>query len=130
MLTVSTLSHPGAVRPANEDAVLWDAGVGLLAVADGMGGHNAGEVASRLAIETLQAEVRATAGVPRIAWTFGYDSSLSHTANRLLTAVREANQRVFLSSRRPLPRSWIIHRMVPSGVRKATAWVGQLIPNS
>ena len=43
MLSAVTLSHRGAVRPDNEDAVLWDAAIGLLAVADGMGGHNAGE---------------------------------------------------------------------------------------
>ena len=98
MLTVSTSSHPGAVRPANEDAVLWDASVGLLAVADGMGGHNAGEVASRLALETLQAHVRATAEAKSIAWTFGYDRGLSLAANRLLTAAREANHEVFRTS--------------------------------
>jgi serine/threonine protein phosphatase PrpC len=47
----------GRVRQANEDAVL--AVDGLYAVADGMGGHNAGEVASHLAIETLQDEFTA-----------------------------------------------------------------------
>jgi serine/threonine protein phosphatase PrpC len=44
----------GRVRQANEDSVL--AVDGLFAVADGMGGHNAGEVASQLAVETLQDE--------------------------------------------------------------------------
>ena len=47
----------GRVRQANEDTVLTVDG--LFAVADGMGGHNAGEVASRLAIETLQDEFTA-----------------------------------------------------------------------
>lgn len=45
----------GRGRPENEDSLLVDAAHGLYAVADGMGGHRAGEVASATAIETLQA---------------------------------------------------------------------------
>ncbi|HKN37926.1 MAG TPA: Stp1/IreP family PP2C-type Ser/Thr phosphatase [Acidimicrobiia bacterium] len=45
----------GRGRPENEDSILVDAAHGLYAVADGMGGHRAGEVASATAIETLKA---------------------------------------------------------------------------
>lgn len=55
----------GKVRSSNEDALLIDMELGLFAVADGMGGHNAGEVASHLALTTLQAEVAsASPGTP------------------------------------------------------------------
>ena len=47
----------GRVREGNEDAYLVDDAMGLLAVADGMGGHRAGEVASATALEALRASI-------------------------------------------------------------------------
>lgn len=52
-LQVVTRSDPGVVRSHNEDAVFGDAGQGLVILADGMGGYNAGEVASGMAITLL-----------------------------------------------------------------------------
>ncbi|MFN6961424.1 MAG: Stp1/IreP family PP2C-type Ser/Thr phosphatase [Rhodocyclaceae bacterium] len=50
-------SDTGRVRPNNEDAVFADARLGLAVLADGMGGHNAGEVASRMAITAIGSEL-------------------------------------------------------------------------
>jgi len=46
-------SHPGKIRPLNEDAVGADPNIGLFVLADGLGGYNAGEVASTMAVSSL-----------------------------------------------------------------------------
>jgi protein phosphatase len=53
-------THPGRRRPGNEDSYCARADLGLFAVADGMGGHVAGEIASRLAVAALVAGVEST----------------------------------------------------------------------
>ena len=52
---VSSVSHPGKVRERNEDSCLVRTDAGLWAVADGMGGHEAGDLASRILVESLNA---------------------------------------------------------------------------
>jgi len=50
---IASRTDPGRVRSANEDAVRFDAGLGLAILADGMGGYAAGEVASRMAVDEI-----------------------------------------------------------------------------
>ena len=83
----------GPVRAANEDALCLDGGLGLYAVADGMGGHRAGEVASHLALEALVEQVIASRR-PGFAWPYGRDTARDDAANELAHAVRAANARV------------------------------------
>lgn len=56
-LKVGAATSVGKVRPINEDAYLVRAGQGLFVVCDGMGGAAAGEVASKLAVDTIAAQV-------------------------------------------------------------------------
>jgi len=94
MLRVSFRSHAGTVRAINEDFVLWEPEVGLLAVADGMGGHNAGEIASKLALEGVRGFLRRSA-TSDFTWPFGVQPALSFAANRLMTAIKIANRAVY-----------------------------------
>lgn len=94
-LTAFGVTHPGRVRPNNEDALLSDVPAGLFIVADGMGGHQAGEVASKMAVETVRSFLEASQGDHDLTWPFGFDPTRSVNANRLVTAVRLANRKVF-----------------------------------
>jgi PPM family protein phosphatase len=95
MITAYGVTHPGRVRPSNEDAMYWDVPTGVFVVADGMGGHQAGEVASQLAIDTIRTFLASTQGDRDLTWPYGFNPALSFNGNRLLTAVKLANRRVF-----------------------------------
>ena len=56
-LKIVSKTHPGMVRAHNEDSVSVDAAAGLVVLADGMGGYNAGEVASGIAISVTTTEI-------------------------------------------------------------------------
>lgn len=88
------LSDVGRKRDHNEDAFVVNLEERLFAVADGMGGHAAGEVASQIAIKTIYDFVLATREDAEVTWPFDYDPHLSGNANRLRTAVRLANQKI------------------------------------
>ncbi len=95
MVRASAVSDVGRVRKTNEDAFLSDVDMQLFAVADGMGGHNAGEVASRLALEALSGFISRSAADTDFSWPYGLDGTLTYEANRLRTAIHLANRRVF-----------------------------------
>lgn len=57
-IEIFRLTHVGLLREHNEDAIASDIEVGLLVLADGMGGYKAGEVASEIAVLTIVAELK------------------------------------------------------------------------
>ncbi|MBK8016453.1 MAG: Stp1/IreP family PP2C-type Ser/Thr phosphatase [Betaproteobacteria bacterium] len=57
-LEIASATHTGMVRSHNEDAIATDGSIGLVVLADGMGGYNAGEVASGIAVALITSEMR------------------------------------------------------------------------
>jgi serine/threonine protein phosphatase PrpC len=88
------ITDVGLQREHNEDAFAVLSDHDLFIVADGMGGHRAGDVASRLASESISDFFQRTAG-EEVTWPFHFDSALSESENRLLTAIRLANRQIY-----------------------------------
>ncbi|MFH0726305.1 MAG: protein phosphatase 2C domain-containing protein [Pseudomonadota bacterium] len=87
------LTDVGRKRKENEDAFFIDDRTGLYVVSDGMGGHLAGEVASRLVVAAVRDVITGQRRMPRE--DENADSALSGSANLLLYAIRIANEEVF-----------------------------------
>jgi PPM family protein phosphatase len=88
------MTDVGLQREHNEDSYLLLAEHDLFIVADGMGGHRAGDVASRLATDTIAEFFRSTANED-VTWPYHFDTTLTEDENRLLTGIRIANRQIF-----------------------------------
>jgi protein phosphatase len=88
VLRARGVTDRGSVRPTNQDHFAIDEALRLCVIADGLGGHNAGEVAARTAVAAVLDTV---ADRRRVGWPFGVDPSLSEAGNLLRTAIHVAN---------------------------------------
>jgi serine/threonine protein phosphatase PrpC len=88
------LSHAGRQRQENEDAFGCFADARLFIVADGMGGHNAGEVAAAMAIREMDRFFRSYHADPRQEWPYPVDRKVSLAANLLQVGIKVANDRI------------------------------------
>lgn len=88
---VSSLSHTGLIRGHNEDSLLVDEGLGLFLVADGMGGHRAGDVASQMGVKSVHERLKVL--LPRTAGDAG------SAMQAIRDAIDFANASIFKASR-------------------------------
>ena len=94
-LDAASLSHPGMVRTHNEDSVFVDSEAGLAVLADGMGGYNAGEVASGIAVNVLSSGLLPELGSGRELWKVDVQSGLTHAALLLQQQIAAANKGIY-----------------------------------
>jgi PPM family protein phosphatase len=88
-------THTGVRRETNEDSYCARPDIGLFAVADGVGGYEAGEVASRVVTETIEQSIAETQGWSEdTTWPFEYQPALGLDGNRLNWALHLANVRI------------------------------------
>jgi protein phosphatase len=94
MVTIESagISDIGRRREQNEDSLFFDDGLGLYVVADGMGGHNAGEVASNLVAETIRDYIKQNHSDAQVEEQVNVDANLSKEARRLLAGIHLSNR--------------------------------------
>ncbi len=94
-LDCATLSHPGMVRSHNEDSVFVDAEAGIAILADGMGGYNAGEVASGIAVNVVSTGMLPDLRSGRELSKIDVTSGLTHAALLLQQQIAAANTGIY-----------------------------------
>ena len=92
------LTDTGKVREHNEDTIAFDADIGLLVLADGMGGYNAGEVASGIAVKTILNLVRESVDRQDLK-TLDRESGMSRPSIILRDAIHRANKIIYQTAR-------------------------------
>lgn len=93
-------SNVGMKRDHNEDSIYLPETERLAIVADGMGGHASGEVASRMAVETIVGFFRETQDEQELTWPFKIDRGHRHDINRMVTAIKLANLKIHQEAQR------------------------------
>ncbi|MDY6792461.1 MAG: protein phosphatase 2C domain-containing protein [Thermodesulfobacteriota bacterium] len=85
----------GKKRKINEDSMFLDDKLGLYLIADGMGGHRAGEVASNMVVETISSYIKKLGEDDDTQEFSTPDQTLSSEANHLISAIRLSNRIVY-----------------------------------
>ena len=100
MVTIESagITDVGRRRDQNEDSLFIDDGMGLYVVADGMGGHKAGEVASKLVVETIRDYLKQNQSDGQVEDLATVDPSLSKEARQLLAGIHLSNRIVHQTS--------------------------------
>ena len=93
-------TNVGMKRTHNEDNLYLPTDERLAIVADGMGGHASGEIASQMAVETVVEFFKSTQEDTEITWPFKLDRGYRYDVNRLITGIKLANVKIFEAAQR------------------------------
>ncbi len=91
---IDGITDKGCVRDNNEDNLYLDNKAGLFVVADGMGGHASGEIASKFAVDVIRDYIKGAAE-GRLSQVGKYEDEFSDTTNRIGSAIRLANKAIY-----------------------------------
>lgn len=116
----------GMKRTHNEDYFSLIEDEQLFIVADGMGGHASGEVASKMAAETIGEFYQRTREDEDVTWPYKMDRSLSYIENRLVCAIKLANLRIFETSCRDIRYKGMGTTIVSCLVAGDKAYIGHV----
>ncbi len=116
----------GMKRTHNEDYFSLIEDEQLFLVADGMGGHASGEVASKMAAETIGEFYQRTREDEDATWPYKMDRSLSYIENRLVCGIKLANLRIFETSNRDIRYKGMGTTIVSCMVSGDKAYVGHV----
>jgi protein phosphatase len=95
----AAITDIGKKRQINEDNFFISKEDALFVLADGMGGHQAGDMASRLAVDCIGEFISATTQDKEVTWPYDRDDNLPYEANRLIVAIKLANKKIFNTAR-------------------------------
>jgi protein phosphatase len=98
-LEIANVSDTGRRRPHNEDSTLTDPELGLIVLADGMGGYKAGEVASAIAVTAVHVAVKTSLEEPPRPMA-GRNNGLSWQSRALMQAIIHSNSEIYNAARK------------------------------
>jgi len=119
-------SDVGRVRSSNEDAWAVFPDLQFFVVADGMGGHAAGEIASHLAVDTMHDFMQTSAQSSEVTWPADMDRNLPVPIRRLVAAGKLANEKIFQASRSNPKLNGMGTTMVAVLIDQGIAYVGHV----
>ncbi|MBI5547666.1 MAG: Stp1/IreP family PP2C-type Ser/Thr phosphatase [Deltaproteobacteria bacterium] len=125
-LEVAGKTHVGMKRNHNEDNLLLLPEENLFCVADGMGGHASGEIASKIAVTEVSEFFKMTSKDQEATWPFKMDKARSYDENRLATGIKLANSRIFEESQNEAKYRGMGTTIVSSYFVDAAAFVGHV----
>ena len=120
------LTHVGMKRNHNEDSFLLVPEANVFIVADGMGGHSSGEIASRIAVEEIAEFYRMTERDEEATWPFKMDKARNYDENRMSVAVKLANSRIVEAATVDPKLKGMGTTCVAMAFRGTTAYVGHV----